>query len=159
MKKIAIEIKWGIRFTIIGLIWMYLEKALGWHDALIGKHPIYTMSFSIVAIVIFVYALRDKKQHFFNNDMDWKQGFLSGCIVSLVVTLLSPISQVITNQVISPDYFQNAIDYAVENKKMSLETAKAYFNLSSYIFQAAFGGLSMGIVTSAIVAYFVKSKK
>lgn len=158
MNKIAIEIKWGIFFTISGLLWMFLEKSLGWHDELIGKHPIYSMMFSIVAIAIFVLALRDKKINYFQNKMDWKQGFLSGCIVSLVVTILSPISQYITSEVISPNYFQNAINYAVENKTMTLESAQAFFNLKSYMFQAAFGGISMGIVTSAIVAFFMKTK-
>lgn len=158
MKKISIEIKWGVIFTIAGLAWMYLEKILGWHDELISKHPIYTMLFAIIAVIIFVLALRDKKLNYFQNDMDWKQGFLSGCIVSLVVTILSPISQYITSEVISPNYFQNAINFAVENKRMALEEAQAFFNLKSYMFQAAFGGLSMGIVTSAIVAFFMKSK-
>jgi Na+-transporting NADH:ubiquinone oxidoreductase subunit NqrB len=158
MKKIAIEIKWGIIFTMAGLLWMFLEKSLGWHDELISKHPIYTMLFAVIAIVIFVFALRDKKMNFFQNDMNWKQGFLSGCIVSLVVTILSPISQYISSEIISPNYFQNAINYAVENNRMTLEDAQAFFNLKSYMFQAAFGGLSMGIVTSAIVAFFMKSK-
>ncbi|WP_430400990.1 DUF4199 domain-containing protein [Flavobacterium sp.] len=158
MNKIAIEIKWGVIFTIAGLAWMYLEKYLGWHDELIGKHPIYSMLFSIIAIVIFVLALRDKKANYFQNEMDWKQGFLSGSIVALVVTLLSPVSQYITCEIISPNYFQNAINYAVENNRMKLEDAQAFFNLKSYMFQAAFGGLSMGIVTSAIVAFFMKSK-
>ena len=158
MNKIAIEIKWGIIFTVSGLAWMYLEKILGWHDELISKHPIYTMLFSIVAILIFVFALKDKKKNYFQNQMDWKQGFLSGCIISLVVTLLSPLSQYITSVVISPNYFKNAIKFAVENNRMTLEDAQAFFNLKSYIFQAAFGGLSMGIVTSAIVAFFMKSK-
>ena len=158
MNKIAIEIKWGIIFTITGLAWMYLEKMLGWHDELISKHPIYTMLFSVVAIAIFVFALKDKKKNYFQNQMDWKQGFLSGCIVSVIVALLSPMSQYITSEIISPNYFQNAINFAVENNRMTLENAQAFFNLKSYIFQAAFGGLSMGIVTSAIVAFFIKSK-
>ena len=98
------------------------------------------------------------KANYFQNEMDWKQGFLSGCIVSLVVTILSPISQYITSEIISPNYFQNAINYAVENNRMKLKDAQAFFNLKSYMFQAAFGGLSMGIVTSAIVAFFIKSK-
>ena len=158
MNKIAIEIKWGILFTISGLLWMYLEKSLGWHDELISKQPVYTMLFAVVAIVLFVLALRDKKINFFQNKMDWKQGFLSGCIISLIVALLSPISQFITSEVISPNYFENAIKFAVDHNRMSLEEAQAYFNLKSYIFQGAYGALSMGIVTSAIVAFFMKTK-
>lgn len=158
MNKIAIEIKWGIIFTVSGLAWMYLEKMLGWHDELISKHPIYTMLFSVVAIAIFVFALKDKKKNYFQNQMDWKQGFLSGCIVSVIVALLSPMSQYITSEFISPNYFQNAINFAVENNRMTLEDAQAFFNLKSYIFQGAYGAISMGIVTSAIVAFFIKSK-
>lgn len=158
MKKIAIEIKWGIVLTILHILWMYLEKHLGWHDASISKHPIYTLLFTFIAILIYFLAIKDKKQKIFNNLMDWKQGFLSGCIVALVATLFSPLVQILTSQVISPDYFQNAINHVVENNKMSIEAANSYFNLCSYIFQAAFGGLSTGIVISAIASYFLKSK-
>lgn len=158
MKKFTIEIKWALIFTIAGLLWMFLEKKLGWHDALIAKQPIYTMLFSIIAIIIFVLAIKDKKANYYENDMDWKQGFLSGCIVSLIVAILSPLSQYIIMEIISPNYFQNAINNATLNNNMSIETAKVFFNLKSYIFQAAFGGLSVGIVTSAIVTYFIKTK-
>lgn len=158
MKKFTIEIKWAVIFTIAGLLWMFLEKKLGWHDALIAKQPIYTMLFAIIAILIFVLAIKDKKVNFYNNNMDWKQGFLSGCIVSLIVAILSPLSQYITVEFISPNYFENAINNAVLNNKMTLENAKYFFNLKSYLFQAAFGGLSVGIVTSAIIAYFIKTK-
>ena len=158
MKKFTIEIKWAFIFTIAGLLWMFLEKKLGWHEALIAKQPIYTMLFSIIAIIIFVLAIKDKKINYYENDMDWKQGFLSGCIVSLIVAVLSPLSQYIIMEIISPNYFQNAINNATLNNNMSIETAKTFFNLKSYIFQAAFGGLSVGIVTSAIIAYFIKTK-
>jgi hypothetical protein len=52
MKKFAIEIKWSAILTIAELLWMLLEKKLDWHDALIAKQPIYTMLFSIVAIIL-----------------------------------------------------------------------------------------------------------
>jgi hypothetical protein len=50
------------------------------------------------------------------------------------------------------------MNYAVENKLMTRETAELYFSLKSYIIQSSIGGLSMGVVTSAIVALFVKTK-
>jgi hypothetical protein len=59
---------------------------------------------------------------------------------------------------ITPEYFKNAMNYAVENKLMTRETAELYFSLKSYIIQSSIGGLSMGVVTSAIVALFVKTK-
>jgi len=41
---------------------------------------------------------------------------------------------------------------------MNLENAQAYFNLKSYMIQSAFGALAMGVVTAAVVAFFMKSK-
>src|SRR5690606_13891821 len=93
-----------------------------------------------------------------NGKMSWKQGFISGIILSVIIALFSPIIQYITNTGISPDYFPNAIKYIVDSGKMGQETAESYFNLKSYVLQGVFGALSMGIVTSAIVALFVRKQ-
>lgn len=159
MKKFAIEIKWGVIFTIVSLLWMFMEKQLGWHDELIEKQAIYTNFFGIVAIVIYVLALLDKRKNFFNGVMTWQQGFVSGMIISVVVAILSPLAQYISLEIISPEYFDNLISYAVENGRMTQENAEAYFNLKSYIIQSFFFALVVGIVTSAIVALFIRTKK
>lgn len=159
MNKITIEIKWGVIFTLVALLWMVFEKAMGWHDVLIAKHAIYTNFFGILAVLIFILALRDKKANFYNGIMTWRQGFVAGLIVTIVITILSPLSQFITSTYITPDYFENVIAYSTETKVMTTEQAEAYFNLKSYIIQAAFGALVMGVVTSAVVAWFLKTKK
>ncbi len=158
MKKFTTEIKWGILFTIGALLWMVLEKALGWHDVHIDKHPIYTNFFAVIAIAVFVFALVEKRNKDLGGKMSWAQGFVSGIVISAVVALLSPLSQYITHEFISPDYFNNAIANAVENAGMTQENAEAWFNYKSYAIQAAFGALAMGVVTAAIVALFVKRK-
>jgi len=137
---------------------MYFEKAIGLHDEHIGQHAIYTNFFAIIAILIYVLALRNKKNDFFNGSMNWKQGFISGIVLSVFIAIISPLTQYIISTYISPEYFQNVIDFAVENGKMTLENAQGYFNLKSYMLQGAFGALAMGVVTSAVVAFFVKSK-
>ncbi|ESU28666.1 hypothetical protein FLJC2902T_12570 [Flavobacterium limnosediminis JC2902] len=158
MKNFTIEIKWAFIFFIASLAWMFLEKSVGLHDQYIEKHPIYTNLFAIVAIAIYYFALRDKKKNFFNNQMTWKQGFVSGVYLSFFIAILSPLAQYVTSTIITPDYFKNVIAYAVEHNKMKREDAEMYFNLKSYIMQGIFGALSMGVVTSGIVAYFIKSK-
>ena len=147
MNKFKIELKWGVYFTIAALAWMYVEKALGWHDELISKHAIYTNIFAIVAIAVYVLFMKDK------------QGFISGTILSVVVAILSPLAQYLTHEFITPNYFENVIAYTVEKGVMKQEAAEAYFSLYSYMAQAAFGALAMGVVTSAIVALFFRSKK
>lgn len=157
MKKFSIEIKWGIIFTIVSLLWMFLEKGLGWHDEHISKHVIYTNIFAIVAILVYVFALLDKRKNFYNGKMSWTQGFISGIIISVVVAILSPLAQYITHELITPEYFENAIEHAVETGR-SREDAEAYFNLQSYILQSFFFALTVGTVTSALVALFVRRK-
>lgn len=158
MKKIAIEIKWGVIFAIVSLLWMMLEKALGWHDELIDKHMIYTNFFAIVAIAVYVVALLDKRKNYYNGKMTWLQGFLSGIWIAVVVAILAPLTQYITSTIITPEYFPNVIEASVELGMKTREEAEAYFTLKNYIMQSVIGALLMGAVTSAIVALFVKRK-
>lgn len=158
MKKYSTEIKWGVIFAISTLVWMYFEKGMGWHDELIAQQLIYTNLFALVAIVIFVLALKEKRKKDFGGKMSWKQGFISGIIISIVVALLTPLTQYIGNTWIAPNLFPNLINYMVETGKMTEEGAKNYFNLKSYMVQGSFGALTMGVVTSAIVALFLKKQ-
>lgn len=158
MKKFAIELRWGVIFTIVTLVWMLMEKLAGLHDTHIDKHVIYTNLFAIPAIAVFVFALLDKRKNFYNNSMSWLDGFLSGLVVSIVVAVLSPLAQYITIRVISPEYFPNAIEYAITSGKFAKEEAIEYFNLTNYILQSAFGAILMGAITSAIVALFVRKR-
>lgn len=157
MSNYKVEIKWALIFTAVALLWMVFEKAMGWHGPKIDQHPIYTNFFALVAIAIYVFALRDKKQSM-GGTMTWKQGFIAGVIISLIVMVLTPLSQYITHAFITPEYFQNAINYAVENEKMTQEQAEQYFNMKSYIIQSAIFAPVVGIITSAIVAIFVRSR-
>lgn len=158
MKKFRIEIKWGVLFSIALLLWMIMEKALGWHNELLEKHATYTNLFAIVAFVIYVFALLDKRKNFYQNKMTWLQGFLCGIGISVVVTILSPLVQYIISTVITPDYFRNVIELSVEKGLKTREEAERYFSLGNYIFMSAISALLMGVLTSAIVALFVRKK-
>lgn len=158
MKKFGIEIKWGIIFSIILLLWMQMEKMLGWHDELIEKHAIYTNFFAVVAVIVYVVALLDKRKNYYHGKMTWLQGFLSGLLIAVVVAILSPLTQYITSTIITPEYFPNVIEASVGSGKMTQEQAENYFSLRNYMIQSAVGAIIMGAVTSAIVAIFVRKK-
>lgn len=155
MKNYALEIKWGVLFMVAMLLWMVLERLAGLHSTHIDQHPIWTNLFAIIAISIYVLALRQKRSQL-NGAMTWQQGFLSGLVITIVVTLLTPLGQYLTHTFITPHFFTNAIDYAVANDKMSRADAVTYFSLDSYLLQAVIGALVMGIITSAVVAWFVR---
>lgn len=158
MKKYTHEIKWALYFVLMMLVWMVLERMAGLHDEHIDKHPIITNFVAIPAILMYVFALRQKREKAYGGHMTYKQGFMSGLIMTLVVTIFSPLTQYITSTVITPDYFAHAIDYAVAEGKMTQPDAEAYFNLSNYVKQTIVFTPVMGIVTTAIVAFFVKRK-
>jgi Mn2+/Fe2+ NRAMP family transporter len=158
MKKFGIEIKWGIIFTIVMLLWMWMEKMLGWHDEHIDKQRFYTLLFAVPAILIYVLALLDKRKNHFNEKMTWVQGFITGLGITLVVAALSPLTQYIVSEIITPNYFENAIDYAVKSGELDRVRAQEYFNLKNYIWQSLMSAVGMGVFTSAIVALFVKKK-
>ena len=158
MSKYIIEIKWAIQFSILTLVWMIIEKSVGLHDQYIDKHAAYTNLFGIVAIVAYFLALLDKKKNYYAGKMDWKQGFISGLVLSAFIAVLSPVVQYIIFTYITPHFFERITDYAVSHKIQTPAQADAFFNLKSYMLQGIFGALSMGVITAALVALIVKTK-
>ena len=159
MNKFQIEIKWGILFILSGLIWMVLEKSLGWHDKLLEQHATYTLFYAPIAIALYVLALRDKKKSFYKGKMNYLQGLISGLLLTLVVVLLTPLSQYISHEYISPDYFPNIIRLTIQKGQMTQEEAEIHFSLMSYIQQSLVFASFMGVLTSAVVALFTRSRK
>jgi len=158
MEKIKLEIKWAFIFIAMSLFWMLLEKLVGLHSIHIDKHMYLTNLFAIPAIVVYVLALKDKKKQY-KGQMSYKQGFISGLIITLIVALFAPFTQWIISTIITPEYFPNVIEYSIESGfHSSLEEAEAYFNLNKYMVQSVIGALIMGIITSGIVAFFVRTK-
>lgn len=158
MKNIKIEIKWAILFALMMLSWMLMEKLAGFHDVKIASHEIVSAFVAIPAIAMYVFALLDKRKNFYQGVMTYSQGFKAGLIMTLFVTILSPLVQYITSTIITPDYFKNVISYAVENKLMTLAEAESYFNLKNYLITSVISTPIMGILTTAIVAIFVRKK-
>jgi hypothetical protein len=109
MKKLKIEIKWAILFSIMTLIWMVLEKLSGLHSKYIDYHLYLTNLFAIPAIWFMVLALKEKKRVFYYGQMNYKQGLISGIILSVIIALLSPLTQWVISYIISPEYFPGAI--------------------------------------------------
>lgn len=158
MKNYRIELKWALIFVGMMLTWMVLERLGGFHDVRIAQHAIVTNFVAIPAIAVYVFALLDKRKNFYQGRMTYMQGLLSGVVITLIVTALSPLTQYITSKVITPHYFANIIDFSVREGKMTAEEAANYFNLRSYMVQVLIGTPVMGLITSALVAIFTRKK-
>jgi len=159
MKKFALEFRWAFIFIVMMLLWMLMEKMTGLHDVHLDKHATYTNFVSIPAMLIYFFALRQKRIRDYGGYMTWTQGFISGVIISLIVSILTPLMQYITTTVITPDYFTNIAEYAVSTGLKTREAAEAYFNLKNYIIQSSMGATFMGVFSSAFVALFTMKKK
>ncbi len=156
MKKIKLELKWGFIITIMFLVWMLVEKVLGWHDEKIADHYWLTFLFTPFIIIMYTLAIREKRRRFLGGVLTWIQGFTTGVKVSIFAALLSPLAQYIIHNYITPKYFDNVIAYSVTNQLMTIEAANDYFNINSYMLQSAVGTLVTGIIVSAVVAFFLK---
>lgn len=155
MHRYRIELKWALVFFVMMLAWMLLERMLGWHGRHIDRHATLTNLVAIPATAVYVLALLEKRRSL-GGFMSYGEGVVSGLIITLFVTILSPISQTLVATVITPDFFQNMIDYSVAEGKLSRTAAESYFNLMSYIRQGLMGAPLMGVLTSLVVALFVK---
>ncbi len=159
MKNIKIEIKWATIFSVMTLLWMVLEKLCGLHGKYIDYHLYLTNLFAIPAIIVMVMALNNKKKKFHEGRMNYKQGLISGIILSVIIALISPLTQWITSFVITPEYFPNVIKRSVEiGYFKTAAEAEANFNYKSYVIQGVIGALVMGLVTTAISMIFIRTK-
>ena len=159
MKTFAIEIKWGIRYIFFYLGWIFLEKYSGAYEENIGNYFVFSMVFYIFAFLIYILAIKDKKENFFVNKMEWKQGCISGIFLTIVIALLMPLAQITIHKAIAPEFFPNMIAKGLTSKNADPKALQSYFNLTSYIWQSIFMTLSVGMVYSAVVASFLKTKK
>ncbi len=160
LQKYGTEIKWALIFLGMTLAWMVLEKLCGLHGKYIDYHLYLTNLYAIPAVWIYVLALKDKKRQFYGGQMSYKQGFISGLIITVIVAVFSPLSQWVISYVITPEYFPNVIRRSVElGYYKTTAEAEANFNYENYAKQSTIAALVMGLVTSAIVAFFVRTKK
>ncbi|MCH5600461.1 DUF4199 domain-containing protein [Niabella ginsengisoli] len=92
--------------------------------------------------------------------MTYKQGLISGVILSVIIALISPLTQWITSYVITTEYFPNVIKRSVElgYYKTTVE-AQADFNYKNYAIQGMLWSLIMGIVTVVIAMIFIRTRK
>lgn len=159
MKNLKIEIKWAIYFAIMTMAWMVLEKFAGLHGKNIDYHLYLTNLFAIPAIWFMVMALKDKKKNYYAGIISYKQGLLSGTILSLFIALLSPLTQWVITFVISPEYFPNVIKRSVEiGYYKTTELAEANFNYKNYAVNSTIFAFIFGVVTTAVAMIFIKSK-
>ncbi len=158
VKDYSIEVKWACIFSVMVLVWMYIEKLTGLHDEYIGKQAFFTNFIIIPAMLIYVLAILDKRERFYNGRMTYIQGFKSGAAITVMVAILSPMVEYITFTITTPEYFPNAINFTVSNGWLKKDIAEASFNLRAFQIEAAIDILILGLLASTVISLFTRKK-
>ncbi|SHJ64465.1 DUF4199 domain-containing protein [Flavobacterium haoranii] len=153
MNKYSVEIKWSLWYAAIYLLWMFLEKSLGFHSTKVVYESLFNLLFVFVAVIIYYFQIKEKKEKIFEGNINWKQATTSGIIASFFIALTSSLIVYITFTYLSPDFFELA-KRASSNK----EIADFQYNIGVFVKNNIFDKLSFGVVIAAIVSYFLKNK-
>jgi len=156
MSRFKIEYKWALLISLMILLWMALEEKLGWHDQRIAHYTIYKMSIMLPIVLYFGMALGDKRKNFYNGKMTFGQSFLTGLKITLLLTLLGPILQLVVSLYISPHFFKNAIEFAIQNSNEMSQDIEKYFCLSNYIIQSTVQLFLAGLLSSFFLSLFIR---
>ncbi|MBZ9629106.1 DUF4199 domain-containing protein [Psychroflexus sp. CAK57W] len=158
MKKFEIELKWASAFTAISIAWVYFEKFLGYHDGMVSSQAIFSFWLMIPQALIYVVAIRQKRERYYNGEITWQKAFISGVVLSAIIAGLSPAAIYIMLEFVSPDFLANIVEAKAE-QGMPREGLRQIYNLNSMVTQAIFNNLGTGVFFSAIIALFLKNKK
>lgn len=158
MKKVMTEVKWAFIYIAMTFAWALIGKILGFHGRSVESNVYFNSLIIIPSVVIYILALKEKKRVYYKNSMGFKQGFLSGLILTLLITILGPLTLVFTN-IISPDFFYNLNNYVVMHNIMSEAEAKHEYNLIAFIIQGLIAAPAFGILYTLIIVAVLTRKK
>lgn len=156
--KYRTELKWALIFAVMYLAWMLMERLAGFHSTRLAQQPFVGVLVLVPSITVYALALLDKRRNWYGGRMSYRQSFVSGCVLTVLIVALSPINQALTHWVISPHYFSNAIEYTTAHGILSREQAMQQFSFGNYIVTSIVAGLITGVVFSAVISALTRSK-
>jgi len=157
LDRFKIEFRWASIFTAINLVWVYVEKYLGFHDELSYLHPVLSFLLIIPIGICIFFSLKQKRETYYSGHITWQKAFMSGAFLSLLIAALSIGTVYVMTLYVSPDFFDNAIKISVE-KGANEAFVEQRFNLNAYIKDTMMFYLAAGVMISALMALLIKSK-
>ncbi|MBZ9777693.1 DUF4199 domain-containing protein [Psychroflexus sp. CAK8W] len=158
MKKFEIELKWASAFTAISIAWVYFEKYLGYHGENVSSQPIFSFWLMVPQALIYIIAIRQKRERYYGGEITWQKAFISGVVLSAIIAGLSPAAVYLMTEFISPEFMSNIVEVRAE-QGVPREGLEQIYNLNTMLRDAVFNNLATGVFFSAIIALFLKNKK
>ncbi len=159
MKKFSIEFKWAAIYMVISLLWTFLERTAGLHHENIANYAFVSLLFGVFGFALYWMCIFDKKANYYKGMMDWTRGFLSGLTLTVIIAVLSPLTTFVALEYVSPDFLDNMRRHYSAANSISASASQSMFTLQGQIMQSIFTVMSMGVVASAIIAWFARSKE
>lgn len=157
------EIKWGLIFSMVSLLWIVGEYLVGLHDRYIDKQQILTNLFFFPAVLMMYLAIREKRQ-MLGGQITFMAALTCGFAVSVVVAILAPLIQYVFHTWINPHFFEKLIEYSTGKAGgsgtgiMTVELASRHFSLGNYMLMSSMGAITAGVSTSLVLGYLMRSR-
>lgn len=152
MTKIKLEIYWGFYLAFTFILWMQLERWLGFHTEKIIVQPLFSSLLFIPLTFLYWRALLLKKQNDYNNTITFQQSFISSLLITAVFALFLPIALYFSLKYISPNLLQNFIAKTMKSGKVSLKEAQSYYNFKSLLLMNYSSLLPIGIIIGYVIS-------
>lgn len=147
-----IEFKWTLIFSLVSIMWMVMERILGLHNGFLEYHFYFSLLSIIPLYVVFTLAIKDKGVNRYEGENQLMNSIYTLLKLILLVTISSPFVQYLALSYVSPNYFKNLAQLAIEQSKLTdLEEAKSVMGFEAYAFMISLKYFSLSVAASIIV--------
>ena len=112
--KINSEVGSGVAISLAGFLWLLMEYALGLHDKYITYDPFIFWIVIIIPVVGIYWALKAKRDRFYEGKISFLQALTTGGMITLVVSLITPLFTWLYVAVVNDKFFIKHIDHERE---------------------------------------------
>lgn len=159
MKKFSIEFKWAAIATLAALIWMFIVRAMGYHEVEKIRFEFgFQILFNLILILFYWLGIRQKKKEFYEGVITWQQAVFTGLVMCVLISFFYPLIQYITYYQVSPHFMEMLQEAYVTQTKMSAEEAAKNATFDFFMRESLKNNLSFGVVIVAIISYFIQTK-
>lgn len=156
--NLRIAIRYSVLCSLLVLLWLSLEFMVGLQDKYARFHPyISLLSFCIPLFCIYR-AVRERAIE--KSQLNFLQAFGTGLLVTVFAAILAIPVQLIFQNFVNPDFFQNMVDYAARRAlylgldvSQARQQAQHFFNIGNYLLLSFVGTGFIGIICSLICAW------
>jgi hypothetical protein len=157
--SIKIEFRYAVLTTLVVLLWLVIEYAIGLQDNYVAFHPYVSMLMMIlIPSVTYRLAINEKLDKNFDK-LSFRQVFVSGVLITVFSCLLAVPVQLGFHKLINPGFFETMILYTSQHTGVTVEQAAEYFNLKTYMAESILFTFVIGIIISVVLAFRMRTVK